>query len=80
MFVQAILGTVCLYRLYWGQCVCTGYTRDSVFVQVILGTVCLYRLYWGQLDTLHHTNYYLTLPQQYLSIRSSSQDLFNGLV
>ena len=47
MFVQVILGIVCLYRLYWGQCLCTGYTGDSVFVQVILGTVSLYRLYWG---------------------------------
>ena len=46
VFVQVILGTVCLYRLYWGQCACTGYTGDSVFVQVILGTVCLYRLYF----------------------------------
>ena len=43
VFVQAILQTVCLYRLYCGQCVCTGYIADSVFVQDILGTVCLYR-------------------------------------
>jgi len=39
VFVQVILGTVCLYALYWGQCVCTGYTGDCVFVWVILGTV-----------------------------------------
>jgi len=30
VFAQVILGTVCLYRLYWGQCVCTGYTGDGV--------------------------------------------------
>ena len=55
MIVQVILGTVCLYRLYWGHCVCTGYTGDRVFVQVILGTVCLYRLYWGQCDCTGYT-------------------------
>ena len=56
MYRIYILGTVCLlsliiyglYKLYWGQCVCTGYTGDSVFVQDVLGIVCLYRLYWGQ--------------------------------
>ena len=38
-----------LYRLYWGRCDCTGYSRDGnvrtdysgdgVFVQAVLGTV-----------------------------------------